>query len=207
MAGKCFVPPFIPRYLLGSTSKQHQHLKETLTTLFWYFYIYWLCMHTFLMKDKPSTSSFYVSACGRIAVCGNWESMQLDFHLVTISRAACTRHKTQIAMWGNTTTEQVTREAVGSKYIFTYNALDQTGYASPIDTILLTHESWKQCYWPQSGGEGVGMWKYAVGGGMDKAKGGRRKTRTLLSYNLRNLDQSNCRVIQYKCNKYGKQCR
>ena len=57
------------------------------------------------------------------------------------------------------------------------------------------------------GETGVGMWKYAVGGGMDKAKGGRRKTRTLLSYNLRNLDQSNCRVIQYKYNKYGKQCR
>ena len=45
------------------------------------------------------------SMCGRIAVCGNWENMQLDFHLVTISRAACTRHKTQIAMWGNRTTE------------------------------------------------------------------------------------------------------
>ena len=30
---------------------------------------------------------------------------------------------------------------------------------------------------------------------MDKAEGGRRKTRTLLSYNLRNLDQSNCCVI------------
>ena len=40
---------------------------------------------------------------------------------------------------------------------------------------------------------------------MDKAEGGRRKTRTLLSYNLRNLDQSNCCVIQYNCNKYGKQ--
>ena len=30
---------------------------------------------------------------------------------------------------------------------------------------------------------------------MDKAEGGRRKTRTLLSYNLRNLDKSNCCVI------------
>ena len=39
---------------------------------------------------------------------------------------------------------------------------------------------------------------------MDKAEGGRRKTRTLLSYNLRNLDQSNCCVIQYNFNKYGK---
>ena len=88
--------------------------------------------------------------------------------------------------------------------------------------MLLTKEGvggtlaqWIQYYWHMKAGNnaidhsqgetGVGMWKYAVGGGMDKAEGGRRKTRTLLSYNLRNLDQSNCRVIQYDYNKYGKQ--
>ena len=64
-----------------------------------------------------------------------------------------------------------------------------------MDTILLTQKAGNNAIDHSQGETGVGMWKYAVGGGMDKAEGGRRETRTLLSYNLRNLDQSNCCVI------------
>ena len=64
---------------------------------------------------------------------------------------------------------------MGSKYIFTYNALDQTGYASPIDTILLTQKAGNNAIDHSQGETGVGMWKDAVGGGMDKAEGGAKE--------------------------------
>ena len=65
-----------------------------------------------------------------------------------------------------------------------------------MDTILLTQKAGNNAIDHSQGETGVGMWKYAVGGGIHgQGRGGRRKTRTLLSYNLRNLDQSNCCVI------------
>ena len=65
---------------------------------------------------------------------------------------------------------------MGSKYIFTYNALDQTGYASPIDTILLTQKAGNNAIDHSQGETGVGMWKYAVGGGIHgQGRGGAKE--------------------------------